>query len=234
MLKVENIDVSYGEVKVLHDVSVDLEKGEMVVIIGPNGAGKSTVLKSVIGLLVPTAGKITFKGKEITGLKPHLMPSTGIGYVPQGRIVFEDMTVQENLEMGAFIIDDKKATWKNMEKVFQRFPRLEERKKQKAGTMSGGEQQMLAIGRALMVNPELLILDEPSLGLSPKYIDIIFALLTKLRDDGTTILMVEQNAARALEISDRGYVLELGKNRYHGTGMNLLKDEKVKMMYLGG
>jgi branched-chain amino acid transport system ATP-binding protein len=234
MLKVENIDVSYGEVKVLYNVSIDLEKGEIVVIIGPNGAGKSTVLKSVIGLLIPTSGHIIFKENDITGLKPHLMPSTGVGYVPQGRIVFEDMTVQENLEMGAFIIDDKKKSFENMEKVFQRFPRLAERKKQKAGTMSGGEQQMLAIGRALMIDPELLILDEPSLGLSPKYIDIIFALLTKLRDDGTTILMVEQNAARALEISDRGYVLELGKNRYHGTGMNLLNDDKVKMMYLGG
>ncbi len=234
MLKVENIDVSYGEVKVLYNVSIDLEKGEIVVIIGPNGAGKSTVLKSVIGLLKPTSGQITFKDSTITGLKPHFMPSIGVGYVPQGRIVFEDMTVQENLEMGAFIIDDKKQNLEHMENVFQRFPRLAERKKQKAGTMSGGEQQMLAIGRALMITPELLILDEPSLGLSPKYIDIIFELLTKLRNDGTTILMVEQNAARALEISDRGYVLELGKNRYHGTGMNLLNDDKVKMMYLGG
>lgn len=234
MLKVDKIHVSYGEVKVLHGISIDLKKGEMVVIIGPNGAGKSTVLKTIIGLLKPTSGRVLFKDKDITGFSSHLMPSLGVGYVPQGRIVFENMTVQENLEMGAFIINDKEIVKAAMERIFQRFPRLAEKKRQKAGTMSGGEQQMLAIGRAMMLDPEFIVLDEPSLGLSPIYMDIIFEFFNGLRNEGKTILMVEQNAARALEISDRGYVLDLGKNRYQGKGLDLLKDERIKMMYLGG
>jgi ABC-type branched-subunit amino acid transport system ATPase component len=211
-----------------------VDSGEIVCIIGPNGAGKSTVIKSVIGLVEVRSGTISFQGDNITGIRTHRAPVIGIGYVPQGRIVFSHLSVTENLEMGAFLEKHQAKRDQAIEDVFEQFPRLRERYKQQAGKLSGGEQQMLAIGRALMMQPRLVILDEPSLGLSPKFVDLIFEKLLDLKSRGLTLLMVEQNAARGLELSDRGYALELGRNRFSGSGSELLADEDVRRMYLGG
>ena len=234
LLAIRDLEVSYGAVQVLFGVSLEVRAGEIVSVIGPNGAGKSTVIKSVIGLVPARRGSVVFGGRDITNLAAHTIPALGIGYVPQGRIVFSQMSVADNLEMGAFLQRDGHKRREAVQAVFEQFPRLYERRQQPAGKLSGGEQQMLAIGRALMMNPRLVILDEPSLGLSPKYVDLIFDQLLALKRQGRTLLMVEQNAARALELSDRGYALELGRNRFTDTGARLLANQDVRRMYLGG
>jgi branched-chain amino acid transport system ATP-binding protein len=234
VLQVRGIDASYGKVQILHDVSLAVFPGEVVSIIGPNGAGKSTVLKSVMGILRPGQGEILFQNEPITGLRTDLIVRRGIAYVPQGRIVFRQMSVVENLEMGAYTVADKAEMRRTMEQVFAMFPRLAERRKQMAGTMSGGEQQMLAMGRALMVEPRLILMDEPSLGLAPMFVEMVFEKLTDLKKTGLTLLLVEQNAVKSLSISDRGYVLELGRNRFTGSGAALLADNRVRRLYLGG
>jgi branched-chain amino acid transport system ATP-binding protein len=234
ILEVRGIVAGYGKVQILHDVSLAIAPGEVVSIIGPNGAGKSTVLKAVMGMLKPTHGELLFDGQSIAGLRTDLVVHRGIGYVPQGRIVFKEMTVVENLEMGAYTVKDKSRVRLTMEQVFAIFPRLAERRKQTAGTLSGGEQQMLAMGRALMVQPRLILMDEPSLGLAPMFVDLVFEKIGELRQTGMTLLLVEQNAAKSLSISNRGYVLELGRNRFTGSGQALLADNRVRRMYLGG
>lgn len=234
LLTVTNLEAAYGRVPVLQGVSLSVAPGEVVGIIGPNGAGKSTVLKSVMGFLRPLAGSIRFQGEEIGGLRTDLVVRRGIGYVPQGRIVFPDMTVLENLEMGGFLVRDRAVLAQNFARVYELFPVLYERRGQRAGSMSGGEQQMVAMGRALMTSPTLLLLDEPSLGLAPRYVDLVFEKIQELGRAGMTMLMVEQNAARALEIVDRAYVLELGRNRLDGPGRALLADGAVRRLYLGG
>jgi ABC-type branched-subunit amino acid transport system ATPase component len=234
LLAAAGIHAGYGKLEILHDVSLEVRPGEIVSVIGPNGAGKSTAFKSIVGLLRPRAGTVRFKGQDITGLRPDLVLRRGLAYVPQGRIVFPQMTVLENLEMGAYIERDGARVAAALERVYALFPVLAERHKQKAGTMSGGEQQMVAIARALMTTPSLILLDEPSLGLAPRYVALIFDKLTEMRGAGYTLMLVEQNATRALAIADRAYVLELGRNRFHGLGRELLEDPEVKRLYLGG
>jgi ABC-type branched-subunit amino acid transport system ATPase component len=234
LLVVEHISAGYGRLDILHDVSLHIEPGEIVSVIGPNGAGKSTVFKTIVGFLSPRHGRVLFNGESIGGLRPDLVLRRGLAYVPQGRIVFPQMTVFENLEMGAYIERDAARVAAALERVFALFPILAERRRQKAGTMSGGEQQMVAIGRALMTTPRLILLDEPSLGLSPKFVTLIFDRLVEMKHAGFTLMLVEQNAARALAIADRGYVLELGRNRFEGRGRELLEDPEVKRLYLGG
>jgi branched-chain amino acid transport system ATP-binding protein len=234
LLTVEGIFAGYGQMEILHGVSLEVRRGEMVSIIGPNGAGKSTVFKTIVGLLRAKTGRITFDGHEIGGLRADQILPFGLAYVPQGRIVFPQMTVLENLEMGAYIERDRARINAALERVNGLFPILAERARQKAGTMSGGEQQMVAIARALMTNPKLILLDEPSLGLSPKFVSLIFDKLVEMKADGYTMLVVEQNAAKALSVADRGYVLELGRNRFANTGQALLTDPEVKRLYLGG
>ena len=206
----------------------------MVCIIGPNGAGKSTALKCITGILHPLSGQILFAGKELLSLRPDQVLSHGLAYVPQGRIVFPQMTVMENLELGAYIEKIPARVRTALERVCALFPILTERRDQKAGTLSGGEQQMLAIGRALMTEPRVILLDEPSLGLSPKFVTLIYEKLAAMKQQGYTLLVVEQNAVKALSVADRGYVLELGRNRFAGTGRALLHDPEVKRLYLGG
>jgi len=234
LLRVEGISAGYNQMEILHGVSVEVRRGEMVSIIGPNGAGKSTVFKTIVGLLRAKTGRIVFDGHEISGLRADEILPLGLAYVPQGRIVFPQMTVLENLEMGAYIERDKARVRAALERVNDLFPILAERARQKAGTMSGGEQQMVAIARALMTSPKLILLDEPSLGLSPKFVSLIFEKLIEMKRTGYTMLVVEQNAAKALSVADRGYVLELGRNRFEGTGQALLTDPDVKRLYLGG
>jgi ABC-type branched-subunit amino acid transport system ATPase component len=234
VIRVEGIDVGYGNIRIVHDVSLCVEREKIVAVIGPNGAGKSTVLKAILGLLTPTQGRVLYNGRDVTGTAPHRVIGLGIGYVPQGRIVFPDMTVLENLEMGGFTCRDQKVFGENLDRCFDLFGVLADRRKQSAGTLSGGQQQMLAIGRAVMSNPDTIILDEPSLGLSPKFVESVFATLNTMRQQGFTLLMVEQNAAKALGLADYGYVLEVGRNRFEGPGSQLLDDEDVRRMYLGG
>ena len=234
ILQIEGLSSGYGNNKVLDEVSLYVHEGEVVTIIGPNGAGKSTVFKSIVGFCRIMGGKIRFRGEEITRIRADKALQKGLAYVPQGRIVFPHMTVLENLEMGAFLERDAARLSAGLEKVFALFPLLKERHHQKAGTMSGGEQQMLAIGRGLMMDPDLVLLDEPSLGLAPKFVGFIFEKIAELRSMGTTLVIVEQNAAKALSIADRGYVLELGCNRFTDTGPGLLANEEVKRLYLGG
>jgi branched-chain amino acid transport system ATP-binding protein len=234
LFRAEGIVGGYGQMEILHGVSLEVRRGEMVCIIGPNGAGKSTVFKAIVGLLRPRAGKVEFDGGEITGLRPDEVLQRGLAYVPQGRIVFPQMTVLENLEMGAFIESDSKRVQAALERVYALFPILAERREQQAGTMSGGEQQMVAIARALMTSPKMVLLDEPSLGLSPKFVTLIYEKLSEMKRAGFTMLVVEQNAAKALSVTDRGYVLELGRNRFEGSGRSLLADPEVKRLYLGG
>jgi branched-chain amino acid transport system ATP-binding protein len=234
LLSAESITAGYGRIDILHDVSLHVKPGEIVSIIGPNGAGKSTAFKAIVGFITPRQGRIIFNGEEMTGLRPDLVLRRGLAYVPQGRIVFPQMTVLENLEMGAYIERDPARIAASLDVVYRLFPILAERRKQKAGTMSGGEQQMVAIGRALMTSPKLIMLDEPSLGLSPKFVTLIFEKLVEMKRTGYTLMLVEQNAARALAIADRGYVLELGRNRFEGAGPALLADPEVKRLYLGG
>ncbi len=234
LLELKSIDAGYGRIQILHGVSLEVRKDEVVCVIGPNGAGKSTTFKVIMGFINYLGGEITFGGNNIVGFRPDQILGQGLGYVPQGRIVFNQMTVKENLEMGAYIERDKKKINNSMDFVFTLFPRLAERQKQLGGTMSGGEQQMLAMGRALMTQPQMLMIDEPSLGLSPRFVSEVFELIVNLSKQGLTIMIVEQNATRALEISDRGYVLELGRNRFEGTGQELLNNQDVRRMYLGG
>ena len=234
LLKLENVDAAYGRIQILHEVSLHVDENEVVCIIGPNGAGKSTTFKVIMGFIDHLGGGMTFNDQNLVGCRPDQILGMGLGYVPQGRIVFNQMTVKENLEIGAFLQRDNKLIRESMDYVYSLFPRLAERQKQLAGTMSGGEQQMLAMGRALMIRPTMMMLDEPSLGLSPRFVDDIFEKIVELARTGITIMLVEQNAARALEVADRGYVLELGKNRFEGTGKDLLGNQDVRRMYLGG
>ena len=234
LLKVDGIHAGYGKQEILHGVTLEVRPGEIVCVIGPNGAGKSTTFKIIVGLLPPKSGRVLFDGGEITGLRPDQILRRGLAYVPQGRIVFPQMTVRENLEMGGYIETDRAKLQDALDRVFALFPILGERRKQKAETMSGGEQQMVAIGRALMTSPKLILLDEPSLGLSPKLVTLIFDKLLEMKRAGYSLVVVEQNAAKALSVADRGYVLELGENRFEGTGQALLNDPEVKQLYLGG
>jgi ABC-type branched-subunit amino acid transport system ATPase component len=234
LLTAHGITAGYGTLDILHDVSVHVSAGEIVSVIGPNGAGKSTAFKTIVGFVQPRRGRVVFNGEEITGLRPDLVLRRGLAYVPQGHLVFAQMTVLENLEMGAYTVADRAKVASALEAVYTLFPVLFERRRQKAGTMSGGEQQMVAIGRALMTSPRLVLLDEPSLGLAPRFVTLIFDKLVALRRAGYTRMLVEQNAARALAIADRAYVLELGRNRFEGAGTALLADPEVKRLYLGG
>jgi ABC-type branched-subunit amino acid transport system ATPase component len=234
LLRAEAMTAGYGKMPILHEVSLIIAPGELVAVIGPNGAGKSTTFKVIVGFLKPTQGRVLFDGDDITGLRPDQVLRRGLAYVPQGRIVFPQMTVLENLEMGGYTERDPVRIREALERVYALFPILAERRHQKAGTMSGGEQQMVAIGRALMTTPKLVLLDEPSLGLSPKYVSLIFEKLVEMKRAGYTLMLVEQNAAKALSVADRGYVLELGRNRFEGSGRTLLDDPEVKRLYLGG
>ena len=233
MLSVEGINVYYGAIHAIKGVSFEVAQGEIVTLIGANGAGKSTNLKTISGLLHPKTGSITYKGQNITGMRAHKIVQAGLAQVPEGRRVFLHMTVEENLEMGGYT-QDRSTIAPNMEKVYNLFPRLKERRRQMAGTLSGGEQQMLAMGRALMSNAQMLMLDEPSMGLSPLLVQEIFDIIQDVHKDGMTILLVEQNAQMALSIADRAYVLETGRIVMEGTGAELLTNEKVRTAYLGG
>lgn len=234
LLEIRDLRASYGRIEVLHGVSLHVDPGEVVAIIGPNGAGKSTVFRTMMGFVRCTGGDMAFKGCSLRPLPSYEILRRGLAYVPQGRLVFRDMTVLENLKMGAFIEPDRQKVRQALERTYALFPILHEKRQQKAGTLSGGQQQVLAISRALMVEPTLILLDEPSLGLAPNFAQFIFERLLALQEHGITIMMVEQNAAKALEIADRGYVLELGNNRYSGRGRDLLHDPEVKRLYLGG
>lgn len=233
MLKVENLFVKYGLIEAIHDISFHVSQGEIVSLIGANGAGKTSILRTISGLVRPSGGTITFEGKTIEKEAPQKIVMQGLSQVPEGRHVFAGLTVQENLEMGAFLRNDGELK-QDYEAVYRRFPVLKERKKQDSATLSGGEQQMLAMGRALMSRPKLLLLDEPSMGLAPIFIREIFSIIEEIKEQGTTVLLIEQNANMALSIADRGYVLETGKIVLEGTGQELLTSESVKKAYLGG
>ena len=234
MLEIKDLFVSYGMMEVLHGISLKVEDKELVSVIGPNGAGKSTLIKTVMGLVKPTSGQILYNGQDITHLPAHKRAGLGIGYVPEGRRVFAKLTVEENLRMGAYELKEKKKIAENMARVYEIFPRLGERKNQLASTMSGGEQQMLAISRALMLSPRMLLIDEVSMGLMPIMVNTCFDVIKKLNDQGITILVVEQNANKALKVADRGYVLETGDIVLSDTAENLRKDDTVQRAYLGG
>ncbi|KXT84578.1 ABC transporter ATP-binding protein [Streptococcus panodentis] len=234
MLKVENLSVHYGMIQAVRDVSFEVNEGEVVSLIGANGAGKTTILRTISGLVRPSAGKIEFLNRPIQKVPAQKIVAAGLSQVPEGRHVFPGLTVLENLEMGAFLKKDREENQANLKKVFSRFPRLEERKNQDAATLSGGEQQMLAMGRALMSQPKLLLLDEPSMGLAPIFIQEIFDIIQDIQKQGTTVLLIEQNANKALSIADRGYVLETGKIVLSGTGEELLASDEVRKAYLGG
>ncbi|GLB79880.1 ABC transporter ATP-binding protein [Streptococcus alactolyticus] len=233
MLKVDHLSVHYGVIQAVKDVSFEVNEGEVVTLIGANGAGKTSILRTISGLVRPSAGEISFLGKEIQKEPARKIVASGLSQVPEGRHVFPGMTVLENLELGAFLRRDREENQKNLKKIFDRFPRLEERKSQDAATLSGGEQQMLAMGRALMSQPKLLLLDEPSMGLAPIFIQEIFDIIQDIQKQGTTVLLIEQNANKALAIANRGYVLETGKIVLSGTGEELLASEEVRKAYLG-
>jgi branched-chain amino acid transport system ATP-binding protein len=234
LLELRDVAAGYGPIQILHGVSLHVNQQEIVAIIGPNGAGKSTTFKVIMGLVTHLGGEVIYDGRSLVGQPPDRILGFGLAYVPQGRVVFTQMTVRENLEMGAYLERDRGTIEASMERVFSLFPRLAERRKQLAGSMSGGEQQMLAMARGLMMRPKMMMLDEPSLGLSPRLVDEVFDKTVEMAKDGLTVMLVEQNAARALEIAHRGYVLELGRNRYEGSGHELLDNAEVRTMYLGG
>ncbi len=234
MLDVNNISVAYGAITAVKGLTLNVREGEIVTLIGSNGAGKSTTLRTISGLLKPKSGEISFKGEIISGTPGHEIVAKGICQSPEGRRIFSRMTVEENLEMGAFLRNDHAEIKADMDRVLELFPRLQERIHQKAGTMSGGEQQMLAVGRALMGQPKLLILDEPSMGLAPVLVDLIFETIEKIRSQGTTILLVEQNALAALRIADYAYVLESGNLKLEGPAKELANDQAIVNAYLGG
>ena len=233
MLKIENLEVAYGNIKAIKGISLEVNQGEIVTLIGSNGAGKSTTLRTISGLIKPKSGEILFNGKRIDGVPGHEIVGMGICHSPEGRRIFPRMTVKENLELGAFLRNNKSEVAADMERVLDLFPRLKERIKQTAGTMSGGEQQMLAVSRALMGDPKLLLLDEPSMGLAPVLVELIFDTIVKIRKQGITILLIEQNATAALEVADRAYVLESGKVKMSGSAKELSSDDKVTKAYLG-
>jgi len=233
MLKIDKLNFAYGDLKVLWDVDLEVNEGEIVTVVGANGAGKSTTLKNISHLVRPTSGRITFMGQDLGKLPPHQVVETGIVQVPEGRRIFPEMTVLENLRMGSYVKSTRGDRQKNIDWVFELFPRLKEREKQLGGTMSGGEQQMLAIARGLMANPKLMLLDEPSLGLSPLFVKNIFDIITGINKEGVTILLVEQNVYQSLRISDRAYVMETGRVVLTGKGSDLLDDDHVKKAFLG-
>lgn len=234
MLKVEDINVYYGAIHAIKGISLEVNDGEIVALIGSNGAGKSTTLRTISGLMKPKTGRIMYDGEDITGVPAHKIVGKGLCQVPEGRHVFANMTVMENLELGAYLRTDKEGIAKDMEMVFEKFPRLLERKDQLSGTLSGGEQQMLAMARALMSRPKLLLLDEPSMGLAPLLIKEIFNIIKEINAGGTTVLLVEQNANMALSIADKAYVLETGRITLSGTAAELASSEEVRKAYLGG
>ncbi|MCX5779296.1 MAG: ABC transporter ATP-binding protein [Firmicutes bacterium] len=234
MLQINDIDVYYGAIHALKKMSLQVEQGSIVTLIGANGAGKTTTLKTISGLIRPRSGQVLFKGQDISKVAPEKIVALGISQVPEGRRVFASMSVLENLEMGAYLRKDKKIIDDDMENVFSRFPRLKERRKQMAGTLSGGEQQMLAIGRAMMARPQLLLMDEPSMGLAPLLVKEIFTIIKEINEQGTTILLVEQNAHMALSIANRAYVIETGEIVLQGSAADMLNSEDVKKAYLGG
>ena len=233
LLKVKDLNVSYGAIHAIHGVSLTVNEGEIVSLIGANGAGKTTILHTITGLKKATSGSVQLEGKELLAIEPHKIVAMGMAHVPEGRHVFAQMTVTENLEMGAYFRRDKEQIAKDLADVLRRFPRLEERSKQLAGTRSGGEQQMLAVGRALMSHPRILLLDEPSMGLSPLLVKEIFTTIEEVNREGVTILLVEQNAKMALSIASRAYVLETGDVVMEGDGQTMLKDDNVRKAYLG-
>lgn len=233
MLQVRDLNVHYGAIHALHGVSLKVEQGQIVTLIGSNGAGKSTTLRTISGLLRPTSGAILFEGKSIVGRPPHEIVRMGIAQSPEGRGIFANLTVEENLDMGAFARKDKDQIARDRERALTLFPRVRERLRQNAGTLSGGEQQMLAMARALMARPRLLLLDEPSLGLAPQIVQTIFKVIREINAGGTTILLVEQNAHKALEVAHQGYVLEVGRIVMSDTGPNLARSDEVRKAYLG-
>ena len=234
MLEVKGLEVFYGVIQAISGISFEVNEGEIVTLIGANGAGKTNTMHSSMGLIPVKSGTVTYCGQVINKIPPHKIVKLGMTQVPEGRHVFQELTVYENLLMGAYTQDNKKQIKSDLERIYAKFPRLEERKGQVAGTLSGGEQQMLAMGRALMSRPKLLMLDEPSMGLSPLLVDQVFDIIKEIHEDGTTILLVEQNAGKSLAISDRAYVLENGVIAYSGTGNELLESDKIKKAYLGG
>lgn len=234
MLQVKDLSVHYGVIQALRQVSLEVNEGEIVALIGANGAGKTTLLHAISGLVKKSEGELIFLGNSLNKANARTIVSNGITQVPEGRRIFPDMSVQENLLMGAYLRKDKKGIEEDMQKVYERFPRLNERKKQLAGTLSGGEQQMLAMGRALMAKPKLLLLDEPSMGLSPLLVKEIFSIIKEINQQGTTVLLVEQNARMALQIAHRAYVMETGKIVLSGTGEQLSASDEIKKAYLGG
>lgn len=233
MLEIKDLEVYYGMIQALKGISFQVNEGEVIALIGANGAGKTTTLHTVSGLLAPKKGSIIFEGKDLTRTPAHKIVSAGMAHVPEGRRVFASLSVYQNLKMGAYTRSDKDEIEESLQRVYKRFPRLEERKNQPAGTLSGGEQQMLAMGRALMSKPRIILMDEPSMGLSPIFVNEIFDIIKKVSSEGTTVLLVEQNAKKALSIADRGYVLETGKIVLEGRAQELLDDESVKKAYLG-
>lgn len=233
MLHIEDIQVYYGAINAVKGISFDVEKGEIIALIGANGAGKTTILHTVSGLIRAKSGKIVFNGTDITKTKAHKIVTMGMAHVPEGRRIFQGLTVYENLMLGAYTRKDDSEKRQSLENVFKRFPRLEERRTQIAGTLSGGEQQMLAMGRALMSHPEIILMDEPSMGLSPLYVSEIFDIIREVNESGTTVLLVEQNAKKALSIANRAYVLETGKIALSGKAEDLINDESVRKAYLG-
>ena len=233
MLEVKDLQVYYGVIQALKGISFEVNQGEVIALIGANGAGKTTTLQTLTGIIPSKAGSITFEGKDITKIPAHKIVEMGMAHVPEGRRVFADMTVYENLLMGAYTRKDKNEITQSLTNVYKRFPRLEERKNQRAGTLSGGEQQMLAMGRALMSKPRIILMDEPSMGLSPIFVNEIFNIIKEVSEGGTTVLLVEQNAKKALSIADRAYVLETGNITLSGKAEDLLNDESVQKAYLG-
>ena len=233
MLEVKNLHVHYGFIEAIKGIDFEVNRGEVIALIGANGAGKTTILHTVSGLLAPSEGTVTFEGKDITGVPGHKIVSMGMAHVPEGRRVFQELTVLQNLKMGAYTRKDKAEIEETLQMVYKRFPRLAERKNQLAGTLSGGEQQMLAMGRALMSHPSIILMDEPSMGLSPIFVNEIFDIIKEVSAQGTTVLLVEQNAKKALSIADRAYVLETGKIVLTGNAKELVNDEAIKRAYLG-
>lgn len=233
MLEIRDLEVNYGAINAIKKISFDVNQGEVIALIGANGAGKTTTLQTITGLLKAKSGSVMFEGTDILKLAPHKIVEMGMAHVPEGRRIFQQLTVYKNLTLGAFTKKDKKVVEESLNKVYEKFPRLEERKKQIAGTLSGGEQQMLAMGRALMSNPKIILMDEPSMGLSPLFVTEVFKIIEEIKASGTTVLLVEQNAKKALAIADRAYVLETGKIVLSGDAKELMNDESVKKAYLG-
>ena len=233
MLEIRDLEVNYGAINAIKKISFDVNEGEVIALIGANGAGKTTTLHTITGLLKAKSGSVKFEGKELTKMPPHKIVEMGMAHVPEGRRIFQQLSVFKNLDLGAYTRKDKQEYAKNLEMVYEKFPRLEERKSQIAGTLSGGEQQMLAMGRALMSSPKIILMDEPSMGLSPLFVGEVFKIIQEIKKSGTTVLLVEQNAKKALSIADRGYVLETGKIVKTGKAADLLNDDAIKKAYLG-